>query len=448
MMVQQPSEGPTRTVHNERLILLILAAVQFITIVDFMIVMPLGPQLMRALDIGPSSFGLIVSSYTFAAGIAGLIASATVDRFSRRSAFLFLYSGFLLGTLFCGLSMNYLSLVISRVIAGAFGGIVGGISMAIIGDVFPDSRRGRATGAMMTGFAIASVAGVPMGLLIGTNLGWQMSFIALSALGLPVLALAWFALPLLNDHAVGSRPSTLTSLRSTFLHMNHLNAFALIIALTMSGFLVFPYLSVYFVGNVGMTEQQLPLVYIAGGTLTLFASPVVGRYADKYGKLFVFRCIAPISAVMLVIITQLPAGALLLTIATFGSLMVCNVGRMIPAMAMVTGSVLPKNRGAFLSANSSIQHIAGGAASYLGGLIVVQSTDGRLLNFEIVGAMAAGFSILSLWLAGRLRMAEQLAIDALDISLPAAAEASVDAGELLVACVEPDNSGEFETCKV
>ncbi|MCM2371368.1 MFS transporter [Rhodopirellula sp. ICT_H3.1] len=446
--MEKPAEGVANTLHNERLILLILAAVQFITIVDFMIVMPLGPQLMRTLDISPSAFGLIVSSYTFAAGIAGLIASATVDRFSRRTAFLFLYSGFLLGTLFCGLSMNYPSLVISRVIAGAFGGIVGGISMAIIGDVFPDSRRGRATGALMTGFAIASVAGVPMGLFIGTNFGWQMSFIALSLLGLPVLALAWFALPVLNDHAVDLRPSTLTSLRTTFLHINHLNAFALIIALTMSGFLVFPYLSVYFVGNVGMTEQQLPLIYIAGGALTLVASPTVGRYADRFGKLLVFRAIAPISAVMLVLITQLPAGAVLLTICVFGTLMVCNVGRMIPAMAMVTGSVLPKNRGAFLSANSSIQHIAGGAASYLGGLIVVQSADDRLLNFGTVGTIAAAFSLVSLWLAGRLRLAEELVVPAVDMSLPAAAEASVDAGEALVACIEPDQSGELESCSV
>ncbi|SMP78298.1 Predicted arabinose efflux permease, MFS family [Neorhodopirellula lusitana] len=451
-MTQQTADGVATTLHNERLILLILAAVQFITIVDFMIVMPLGPQLMRTLEINPAAFGLIVSSYTFAAGVAGLVASATVDRFSRRTAFLFLYTGFLLGTLFCGLSMNYPALVVSRVIAGAFGGIVGGISMAIIGDVFPDSRRGRATGAMMTGFAIASVAGVPMGLFIGTNFGWQMSFIALAAMGLPVLGLAWFALPLLNDHNLDShaesRPSTLTSLRTTFLHLNHLNAFALMIALTMSGFLVFPYLSVYFVGNVGMTEQQLPLIYIAGGTLTLFASPIVGRYADRYGKLLVFRMIAPISAVMLVLITQLPAGAVLLTICVFGTLMVCNVGRMIPAMAMVTGSVLPKNRGAFLSANSSIQHIGGGVASFLGGLIVVQSTEGRLLNFEIVGVLAAGFSVLSLWLAGRLRMAEAAEVPGMQLSLAAATKATTDTGEILVASMDSDRQQELiERCE-
>ena len=125
-----------------------------------------------------------------------------------------------------------------------------------------------------------------------------------------------------------------------------------------------------------------------------------------------------------------------MAIAVFGTLMVCNVGRMIPAMAMVTSSVLPKSRGAFLSANSSIQHVAGGVASYAGGLIVVQAEDGRLLNFWMIGLLSAALTLTSLWLAGRVRLAIKPEVLAADISLPAAAEASVEAGESLVVCVE------------
>src|SRR5215211_582438 len=127
---------------REQTVLLILAAVQFTTIVDFMIVMPLGPQLMRTLKIGPAEFGLIVSSYTFAAGAAGLVASAIVDRFARRTTFVVLYAGFLLGTSFCAFAPNYQTLVLARVITGAFGGVLGGMSLAIVGDVFPEHRRG------------------------------------------------------------------------------------------------------------------------------------------------------------------------------------------------------------------------------------------------------------------------------------------------------------------
>lgn len=432
------SESNNTTSYNERLILLVLATVQFITIVDFMIVMPLGPQLMRVLHIDPAAFGLIVSSYTFAAGVAGLVASATVDRFSRKTAFLVLYAGFLFGTLLCGLAPNYGTLVFARVLTGAFGGILGGISMAIIGDVFPDSRRGRATGAMMTGFAIASVAGVPLGLVIGNQFGWNMTFIALAVSGVPVLFIAAYALPSLNAHFGEAHLHPLESIRRTFTVPNHLNAFALIIALTCSGFLIFPYISAYFVGNIGMSEQQLPWVYIAGGALTFFASPIIGRWVDRAGKLFVFRVIAPLSAALMFAITHLYAGGILLAIVVFGGLMVCNVGRMIPAMAMITASVAPRHRGAFLSANSSVQHIFGGVGAYVGGLFVTQAGEGAALEgFGTVGWIAAAVGMSSIGLAGRLRSGEEdEVISVAELSLPLAAEAALDTGQPIIAFVD------------
>jgi DHA1 family inner membrane transport protein len=423
--------GFDHTRSRERLVLLILAAVQFTTIVDFMIVMPLGPQLMRTLDIGPAEFGLVVSSYTFAAGVAGLVASSIIDRFARRTTFIVLYSGFLLGTLFCAIAPDYQLLIAARVLTGAFGGILGGMSMAIIGDVFPENRRGRATGSLMTGFSLASVAGVPLGLFLGTSYGWHIPFVALAIGGIPALLLTPLALPPLNAHVGKLHAHPLRSLVETFSHVNHLKAFALIVALMVSSFTVFPYLSAYLVSNVGMTEEQLPLVYIAGGALTLFAAPVVGRLADRYGKLTMFRLIAPGSALLLLVITHLDSAGTFVAVAVFGALMVCNVGRMIPAMAMVTSSVEPRRRGAFLSANSSVQHIAAGLGSYLGGLIVTQAPDGRLDHFGTVGWIAAGSTLLSLWLAGRVRMADQASVSAEEMSLAAAAEAEVDAGELL-----------------
>lgn len=424
------SDGSTRT---EQLVLFILAAVQFTTIVDFMIVMPLGPQLMRTLHIGPAQFGLIVSSYTFAAGAAGLVASGFVDRFARRTTFMVLDAGFLLGTLFCALAPNYQTLVLARIATGAFGGILGGMAMAIIGDVFPEHRRGRATGSLMTGFALASVAGVPFGLYLGTNYGWHVPFVVLAVGGIPALLLVPFVLPKLDGHVGKSHTHPVKSLVETFSYPNHLNAFALIVVLMLGSFTVFPYLSPYLVANVGMSEHQLPWVYIAGGGLTLFASPIIGRLADKHGKLTVFRSVIPVSVILLLAITNLPQVPVAVAVAIFGALMVSNVGRMICAMAMVTSSVEPRRRGAFLSANSSVQHVASGLGAYLGGLVVSQSASGKIEHFGLVGLIAAASTLSSLWLAGRVRLYyDQSLVGAEAISLAAAAEASVDAGEPMV----------------
>ncbi|MBS0204439.1 MAG: MFS transporter [Planctomycetes bacterium] len=436
MTAVNPGSDAAQSRHRERLILFILAAVQFTTIVDFMIVMPLGPQLMRTLNIGPAEFGLIVSSYTFAAGISGLAASSIVDRFARRTTFVTLYGGFLLGTFLCAVAPTYQTLVAARIATGGFGGILGGMAMTIIGDVFPDERRGRATGSLMTGFALASVAGVPVGLLLGTNFGWHVPFYALVIAGFPLLLLTPWAMPPLNDHIHKVHAHPIRSLIDTFSLPNHWKAFALTIFLMIGSFTVFPYVSAYFVANVGLTEQELPLIYVAGGVVTLFAAPIVGRLTDRFGKLRIYRIIAPVSALLLLAITHLPHAPVAVAVIVFAALMVSNVGRMIAAMAMITGSVEPHRRGGFLSANSSIQHIACGIGAYLGGVVITQSDAGLIGRFGIVGWIAAASTLITLWLAGRVRVIGSESVSARTLSLAAAAEATVDAGEPILVAAE------------
>ena len=401
--LKSASIGPRR----EAMLLLMLASVQFTSIVDFMVVMPLGPQLMRTLGINPAQFGLIVSSYTISAGAAGFLASSFMDRFGRKAAFLTLYSGFLVGTLLCGLAHTYHSLLAARVVTGAFGGILGGMALAIIGDVFPEERRGRATGILMSAFAVASVVGVPIGLYLGTEYGWNVPFLILAGLGLPVFVGGLRALPALRDHVHhGPQTHPLLQIRETFSHPNHLRAFALIVTLMLGGFAVIPYIAVYLVANDIVPERRLPLLYVTGGILTLVGAPIIGRLADHYGKLPVYRVVAIFSAIMMISVTNLPPVPLGVAVALVGLLMVSNAGRMVAAMAMVTGSVESRRRGGFMSANSAVQHLSTGLGSFIGGIILVKAADGKLQNFDKVGMIAVAATLLSLWLAGLVRPAE------------------------------------------
>jgi MFS transporter, DHA1 family, inner membrane transport protein len=420
----------TKPAVRERVVLMILAAVQFTSIVDFMVIMPLGPQLERTLGLTPARFGLIVSSYTFAAGMAGLVASVVVDRFARRPAFLTLYAGFLIGTLACGLAPSYGTLLAARFLTGAFGGILGGMAMAIIGDVFPEERRGTATGTLMSAFALASVAGVPLGLALGLNFGWHVPFLVLAALGLPILFVAARALPRLDAHLHKGAPEhPLEHLRETFAHPNHLRAFALTVSLMLGSFAVVPFLSPYLVSNVGVAEKDLPLVYILGGVLTLVGAPLAGRMADRFGKLVVFRVIAPMTAALMIVATNLPPVPLAVAVGVTGALMVSNAGRMVPAMAMITSSVEPRRRGGFLGANSAVQHISAGLGSSVAGWLLAKGPGGTLLHYPRVGLIGAAITLASLWLAGRLRLAEAPPETSLGAALGAAAQASVDADE-------------------
>jgi len=394
---------------REIVLLLILASVQFTSIVDFMVVMPLGPQLKRELAIDNAQFGWIVASYTIAAGLAGLLASSIMDRFGRKAAFLTLYSGFLVGTLFCGLSRGYLMLLSARVLTGAFGGILGGMALAIVADVFPEERRGRATGVLMSAFAVASVIGVPAGIEVGGRLGWQVPFLVLAALGLPVLLAGLRVLPPLREHLhQASHSHPLLRILENFSHSNHLRAFALTVVVMLGSFSVIPYISVYLVSNVGVDEiTGLRWVYVTGGLLTLVGAPLIGRLADHFGTLPVYRVVATISIGLMLVVTNLPRVPLAIAAGVTGTFMLSNAGRMVAALTMITGSVERRLRGGFMSANSAVQHLASGVGASIGGLMVKSTIH----NFNRVGLLAAVATLFTLWLAGRVRPAEKMSFD-------------------------------------
>jgi len=404
--VPEPARGsgsPVGTLDNPALLLFALAALQFIGLVDFMIVMPLGPQLLADLGIDTRTFSWVVSAYTLAAGVAGFLAAPWLDRVPRKTAYLATSLGLIAGTVACGLASTYPLLLAARCVTGGFGGIHGGLALAIVADAFPPERRGRATGTLMLAFAAASVAGVPLGISIGTRYGWQTPFFALAGLGLPLVALAAWSLPPLPAHAEDSPRNPLGRLLDTLTVPAHGRAFALIGLLLFAAFSVIPFLGTAFVANVGVPEAQLPLVFIAGGLLTFLTTPLTGRLVDRFGPLPVFRGIVPLSAAMLLAVTHLPAVGLAGAAPVAALLMATNASRMVTAMSLITASIEPQRRGSFMSVNSSVQNVASGLGTMVGGLIVEGGAGEPLRHFGVVGILAAVATIASPWLAARVR---------------------------------------------
>lgn len=397
-----PGSHTAGTAGREGMILFTLAALQCIGLVDFMIVMPLGPQLLAGIGIDARRFSWVVSAYTLAAGLAGFLAAPWLDRMPRKSAYLMFSIGLLAGTAACGLAASYPQLLAARCVTGAFGGVLGGLSLAIVADVFPAERRGRAMSTLMLAFAFASVAGVPLGIALGTRLGWQAPFFALTALGLPLVGLAAWSLPTLPAHVDGVRRHPLAHLLATLTVPAHRRALALIALLMVGAFAVIPFISTAFVANVGVTESQLPAVFIAGGLLTLVSTPLAGRLVDRFGAWPMFRGVVPLSAVMMLVLTHLPAVGIGGAAPVAAVLMAANACRMVTAMSLITASIEPRCRGSFMSVNSSVQHVASGLGTLVGGLIVEGGAGEPLRHFGTVGMLAAVITIASLWLAAPL----------------------------------------------
>jgi len=395
---------------KERIILLLLSALNFTHIMDFMIMMPLGNYLMPYFGISSQQFSFLVAAYTFSAGASGFLAAFFVDRFDRKRVLLFGYIGFLLGTICCALAPSYSFLLISRIIAGLFGGLIGAQVLSIVADLIPYERRGTAMGMIMAAFSVASVFGVPFGLYVANHFNWHGPFIFVAGLGIILVPLIMRHMPKMDAHLKTGTAKAVTPLSlvgGIVSDSNQLLALGLSACLMMGHFMIIPFLNPFMEFNMGFSKTETPMIYMVGGALTLFSSPLMGKLADKIGKHRLFVILVILAVAPIALITNLPKIPFYLVLTITGFWFIVSSGRSIPAQAMISNVVPPERRGSFMSFNSSVQQIFVGLASVIAGLIVVKTPDNKVLHYEVTGYLSIGIILLSIVLASMLNTKQQ-----------------------------------------
>lgn len=387
---------------HERALLFTLTAVQFTHILDFMIMMPLGARLMQVFGITPTQFSLLVASYGFAAAATGFLGGFVLDRFDRRSALLTLYTGFGLATLACALAPTYEILMAARIAAGACGGVAGSLVTSMVGDVIPPERRGRAMGMVMTAFPIASVFGVPAGLILSGWLEWHAPFQLLALCSAGILLYARRVLPHVPAHRSDNHP--VRQMVEILTHPIHRRCFLLSAVLVFAGASVVPFMAPSLITNVGLDERwELPLVYLFGGACAFVTMPWLGRLSDRHDKLHVLGIVSLLAVAVVPFITTLGPGPLPYTLVTTTLFFIAMSGRFAPAMAMITNAVAARYRGGFMSVNSAVQQASGGLANLTAGLLITQNASGQLVGYARAGTVAGVAFVLTVVLAAWLR---------------------------------------------
>jgi MFS transporter, DHA1 family, inner membrane transport protein len=391
---------------KKNILIALMAAIQFTHILDFVIMMPLGPQLMRTLTINPTQFGLIVSAYTFSAAVSGLFGAFFLDKYDRKSALLFLYSGFIVGTFFCAVSNQFELLVAARIFTGAFGGLLGSLVLSIVGDAVPEQQRGKAIGIVMGAFSLASVVGIPIGLLFANQFSWNAPFYLVAGLSLIIAVFVFFYMESMTLHLERSNQKEKwhSLISSVLKSSNQRNALLLTLLLMSGHFMVISFLSPYMVSNVGFAETQLSLIYLVGGFVTFFTSPLIGKYSDKFGKKQVYIFSTILILPMILLITNLPQISIPLALTITSIFFIIIGGRIIPATATVTSTVEPRQRGSFMAFNSSVQQLGSGIAAFVAGAIVFKDSNGVYEHFNYVGYLAIAINIVSIIIISRIKV--------------------------------------------
>jgi predicted MFS family arabinose efflux permease len=399
-----PLTDEKETLKKERLYIIILSAIQIVHILDFVIMMPLGPRFMRVFHINTTEFSTLVSAYTFSAGIVGFFGALYADHFDRKKFLLFNFTGFIIGTYMCAVAPNYAALLIARIVAGAFGGVLNACVLSMVADLIPFQRRGMAMGVVMSSFSIASVLGVPLGLYIAQIFDWHAAFYLIVVIASLFWILSFIFLPSIKVRKTQlTIQENLRNFKRILSQKDYLESFTLTSILGFGIFMIVPFIATYMVRNVGLTEAQLPFIYLVGGICTIVSARLIGRACDKIGSYKVFKFVAFLSIFPIFFLTNLPQVPLALALTCSSLFMMSGSGRFIPAMTIISAVVKPEERGTFMSLENAARQLSSGLASQIAGLIIGGGTASAITNYNVVGYIGIATSLVAIYIAFKIK---------------------------------------------
>lgn len=375
---------------TERRLIFLIGSVQFINVLDFMMVMPLGPDFAKALGIPSSQLGIIGGSYTLAAAVAGVIGAFVLDRFDRRNALAFVLAGLAVGTIAGGFATGMVSLVAARVIAGAFGGPATALAYAIITDAVPPERRGRAMGAVMGAFSVASVLGVPAGLELADLGGWRTPFFVVGLAGAVMTAFAIRMLPPQRAHLGRCEPTT--SFREVLRRPVVILSLSATTIAVIANFAMIPNLSAYFQFNRDYPRDDLGMLYLVGGIVSFGTLRLAGALTDRYGA----ATVALGGSIWFILVLAVgfiwPLSIPVLVV--FVAFMISGSFRFVPMQALSSRVPAPHERARFMSAQSAVQHVAQSAGALIGAAVLTERADHSLVGMDDLAWFAVAMSVV------------------------------------------------------
>ncbi len=382
-------------------LLLLLSSIQFLFIVDYLLVMSLGDEITTDLQITTSQLSYIISGYTFVAAIAGFSSTFYIDRFERKFTLIVSLLGFSGGSFLCFITSNIYVLILSRVIVGVFVSILTVLVMAIVGQMISKAKLGRATGTIISANAVASIIGVPAGIFIAGYFTWKTPFLLLMIFSATIAFLIYLFMPAMPPSgSMKEKFHFIAVLRKLFGVKFRWPVVFMSVMTLSGGFTILPFISLYFRNNHAFDKPDIALIFFLGGVGSFLVGPLMGFLTDKFGKQNVFLLVNFLSIIPILLVTIYPFeddNKLFILVAT-SLFFMFSTGRFITGMSLVNTVFPEEYRGRFLSVTSSIRLMAGTFGTFVAGYIVYLS-GGELLNFDIIGVVAVCATIICIFAA-------------------------------------------------
>jgi predicted MFS family arabinose efflux permease len=290
-----------------------------------------------------------------------------------------------------------------RFLAGICGGILSVLCLAIVGEEIPAERRGLATGILMSAFSYAAVFGVPFSILLAATYSWHVPFVVVAITGLLV--------GVFSRKTMKTRPLNMVKLNrhSWNVYWQHLHhpertiGLILVFLLVLGQFSIIPYISPFMVANVGLSEKQLTLIYLIGGGVTIFSSPLVGKCTDLFGRKMVMLIMYFFSLIPLYLMTHLNAASIAYALFVSTLFFFFISGRMIPTMTNLSLLAPNQERTSLMALAAATQNFTASIAAFMASRIMDKNDVGQLIGFDKVGAIAVTLTFFAIILTLTIR---------------------------------------------
>ena len=392
--------------HNEYQIVFLVAFIGFLASTDSMLLMPLSNTIMKEYDVSAQVSTWVISTYSIFAGISGFLSASIMDRFDRKRLLIGTFIGFSLSTLLCGFAGNFGLFVLYRGITGIFGGIVGGVGVAIVSDLIPFKRRATAMSIISLSFAVSAIVGVPIGLKLAKDFNLMLPFRILAGISFVTLVPIFMWLPNINKHLIEKveKSNPFKTIKETIKDINQVWALSLSILIVFSHFVVLQFIVPYMENNVGFDQKLIPWMYAIGGVFAIATAPFIGKISDKRGNFPSFVVLMLLSFIPVILSTHISVVSMPLALFICVTFFILAAGRMIPAYTIMSGATTPEKRGGFMGVRSACMEIGTALASIVSGFVVKIGADGIVHHFNYVGYISVFVGLICIFIAYKIRI--------------------------------------------
>lgn len=380
----------------------------FCAVIDFMIMMPFGAEFMNVYQIQPNRFSLLISAYSISAGTSAFLAILYIDKYDRKKILLSAFFCFALGSIFCSYAASFNMMLVARFVTGAFGGILGCVTIAIISDLVPFHRRGKAMGTLNMAFGLASIIGIPLGLVISKYSDIFFPFRIIGIVAFIALSIAYKIIPPLDMYIRQESSIKLRDIKDLLADNNIQKALMLVFFLIVGHFMYISFVNPFLTENLNFSKDDTTLMYIVGGICVVITSTILGKKIDEYGKYKSFVYLIILSFIPILVIAHLQKSSVAVSLLLCSMLFVFSSGRMIAAMTLLTGAPTAEQRAKFLAIRSAIIEFSEGIAVSIGGMILTKNKiNGNIENYPILSYIAVLVGILCIFLAKKIVLNEE-----------------------------------------